>query len=161
MGASDATPLKYNDMLNKKWDDIFSRAPNGRLPTLGAKPLPHDKSVQYYPIRNSPLVIRIWDGGMEQYGQYCLDFFDPVNDIAVNAPDDYKIWHNPYHGQFTYGEQLVSWEAAMHVTKVPAGEEKYGVQEGSSLVLTRSNATPLSFQIPCRQRSVYGMDFAK
>ncbi|KAI6015126.1 hypothetical protein F5J12DRAFT_816085 [Pisolithus orientalis] len=130
-------------------------------PPPGAKPLPNDKNIQHYPIPNSPLVIRIWDGGMEQYGQYCLDFFDPVNDIAVNGPDDYKIWHNPYPGQLTYGEQLVSWEAAMHVTTVPAGEERYGVQEGSWLVLTRSNAIPLGFQIPCRRRSMVRMDFAE
>ncbi|KIO00702.1 hypothetical protein M404DRAFT_1003715 [Pisolithus tinctorius Marx 270] len=161
MGASDATLLKYNDMLNKKWDVILSRAPNGRLPTLGAKPLPNDKSIQHYPIPNSPLVIRIWDSGMEQYGQYCFDFFDLVNDIAVNAPDDYKIWHIPYPGQLTYGEHLVSWEAAMHVTTVPVGEEKYSAQEGSWLVLTRSNATPLGFQIPFRPRSMVRMDFAE
>lgn len=141
MGASDATLLKYNDMLNKKWDDIFSWAPDGRLPTLGAKPLPNDKNIQHYPIPNSPLVIRIWDGGMEQYGQYCLDFFDPVNDIAVNGPDDYKIWHNPYPGQLTYGEQLVSWEAAMHVTTVPAGEERFLADEDQWLGWTLPNLT--------------------
>ncbi|KAI6008746.1 hypothetical protein F5J12DRAFT_825301 [Pisolithus orientalis] len=113
------------------------------------------QSIQHYPFPNSPLVIRIWDGGMAQYGQYCLDFFDLVNDIAVNAPDDYKIWHIPYPGQLTYGEQLVSWEAAMHARRSTS------VQEGSWLVLTRSNATPLGFQIPFRPRSMVRMDFAE
>lgn len=91
---------------------------------------------------------------MQQYGQYCLDFFDIGQHSAVNTPNDYRMWYIPYLGQLSYGEQLVSWEAAMKVETIPKGEERYSVQEGSRLVLIHSCADPYFFEIPCRPSAV-------
>lgn len=91
---------------------------------------------------------------MQKYAQYCLDFFDVNKRIPVNTPDGYKIYYLQYLGQ--HEEQLVPWEIAMKVERVDEGQEKYSVQEGSQLVLTRPDKDPYLFEIPHRLRSTTG-----
>lgn len=104
----------------------------------------------YYAVPNSKLAIRIWSGGMESYGQYCLDLFHVTDRIAVNTPKGFSISHVSNPGVFTFGDRLVSWEAAMKVKHLNDGEEKYSAPEGSSLVLTRPHEQPFYFQLPVR-----------
>lgn len=35
MGATDDTLLDYLEILNNRWDEMFARCPNGKLPTYG------------------------------------------------------------------------------------------------------------------------------
>ncbi|KIY51938.1 hypothetical protein FISHEDRAFT_56394 [Fistulina hepatica ATCC 64428] len=171
MGATEDTLPKYLTIHNQQWDDIFARMPGGRLPTIGAladwlsmhqeKPQIQEQGTLYFKIPNSALAIRIWSGGMEQYGQYCLDFFHVADGIPVNTPDGYKISHVPHPGVFTFGGALVSWETAMHMDcqRVPQGTEKYSTPEGSRLMLIRPGEEPFYFQIPLR--AVQQVEFAQ
>ena len=114
------------------------------------KPELDDPEVLYCRIPDSVLAIRIWSGGMEQYGQYCFDFFDVVQRIPVNTPDGHVI---TFSAPYQTPTKLVSWEAA-NMDKFPAGTEKYSTLEGSRLVLTRPGKIPYHFQIP-RRPSAY------
>jgi len=104
----------------------------------------------YYTVPNSQLAIRIWSGGLERFGQYCIDIFHAVDHIAMNTPKDFTISHAPNPGVFTFGDQLVSWEVAMKVKHLNDGAEKYSAPEGSSLVLTRPDEEPFYFRLPVR-----------
>lgn len=108
----------------------------------------------YYDIPNSPLVIRIWSGGVDAYGQYCLDFFHLRKNVAVNTPDNYKMVYVPFPGVYTFGGELVSWEAAWGVRKeeLRPEQERYSVPEGSRLALLRDGHDPFLFLIPTRIR---------
>ena len=111
------------------------------------------------PIPNTDLVIRMWDGGMEHYGQYCLDFYDTRRDTAVNLPQDFSLWPAGANmpGSFMMMMQgpLPSWETAIgsSTDRIPAGEEKWSVPAGSCITLKRS-ARPqddFTFAVPVRQ----------
>ena len=109
------------------------------------------------PIPNTDLVIRMWDGGMEHYGQYCLDFYNTRRDTALNLPQDFSLWPAGANmaGSYMMHGPLPSWEAAMGYSpdRIPAGEEKWSVPAGSYITLKRS-ARPqddFTFAIPVRQ----------
>lgn len=107
----------------------------------------------YYDIPDSGLTIRIWDGGMNHLGHYCLDFFDPRgNGKAVNTPRAWKITYVPTPGNPMPGGQVVPWERAFGVSRrdTPPGEERHSVREGSRLALLRDGHEPVYFQIPTR-----------
>lgn len=108
-------------------------------------------SVTYFTIPKSGLSIRIWDGGMHQFRQYCLDFFDKVKQTAMNMPKGYKI-HPVLPSGRSCGPKLTSWEENMGVkpADLRAGMEKFTVMEGSLLMLTRPNGDPFRFEIPVR-----------
>ncbi|KAF8555961.1 hypothetical protein OG21DRAFT_1564282, partial [Imleria badia] len=101
-----------------------------------------------YAIPHSNLAIRIWQGGMQPYEQFCLDFFDTKQCVPVNTPVDFELWDIPRPGVFSYGGKLISWEAAFHNEYIPAGEEKYSVPEGSHIALKRPGEETFLFQIP-------------
>jgi len=131
---------QYNIVVHANVDD------------LQEKPHP-DAALLYYRIPDSIIAIRMWDGGMEQYGLYCLDFFDIVKRTPVNTPNGYAISY--YLPSVSSSRELVSWEAAARMDPIPAGTEKYSAAEGSRLVLTRPGKMPYYFQIP-RRPSVHG-----
>lgn len=87
---------------------------------------------------------------MRQYGQYCLDLFDTVQQAAVNMPQDYAICHVPHPGVFTFGGKLVSWEESTGVVNLRPGMEKFSAPEGSRLVLARPGKEHFYFQLPAR-----------
>ncbi|GBE85454.1 hypothetical protein SCP_0706410 [Sparassis crispa] len=89
---------------------------------------------------------------MEQYGQYCLDFYHVDKRIPVNTPDGYEISPVSHPGVYTFGGKLVSRETAMRVGRqsLRPGAEKYSTPEGSRLVLTRAGESPFQFEIPFR-----------
>lgn len=99
-------------------------------------------------------MIRIWSGGLEDYGQYCLDFFDERSNIAVNTPDSYTLAYVPFPGVYTFGGTIVSWEAAWGVRKeeLRPQQEKYSVPEGARIALMREGHRPFYFLVPTRSR---------
>lgn len=107
----------------------------------------------FYDIPDSRLLVRIWDGDMDDLGHYCLDFFDPRgHGKAVNTPAAWKIDSVKTPGSFNLGGQITPWERAFGISPrdTPPGEERYSVPEGSRLVLIRDGHEPLYFQIPTR-----------
>ena len=115
---------------------------------LQEKPHPaDDRDLHYFQIPDSILAIRIWPGGMQRFGGYCLDFFDVVERIPVNTPDGYVISYYPH---VTPKSTLVTWERAAGVYRVRPGMEKYSIEEGALLMLTRPGKEPYCFQIPRR-----------
>ncbi|KAL6300692.1 hypothetical protein BKA93DRAFT_707929, partial [Sparassis latifolia] len=100
----------------------------------------------------SPLAIRIWSGSMEQYGQYCLDFYHVDKRIPVNTPDGYEISPVSHPGVYAFGGKLVSWETAMRVGRrsLRPGAWKYSAPEGSRLVLTRAGGSMWTRSAPSR-----------
>ena len=154
-GATDDTLLEHLE--------IFGQYQDGKLPTLGVctvynivdyanindlqeKPQTDDADVLYCRIPDSRvLAIRIWSDGMEQYGLYCFDFFDVVERTAMNTPNGHA-----HLGMFAFSKELVSWETAVGLDRIPAGTEKYSTPEGSRLVLSRPGKMPYYFEIPPR-----------
>ena len=123
------------------------------------KPKPGDPTVQYYIVPDSPFNIRIWNGAMDQYGNFCLDLYDVQNSVAVNIPSDCSLIHVPHPGVYTYGERgakLVSWEESWGIKgqDVLPGFERFAVPEGARLMLVRPNHDPFYFQIPTRPGAV-------
>ncbi|KAI0765366.1 hypothetical protein C8Q74DRAFT_1371181 [Fomes fomentarius] len=108
--------------------------------SLQMKPKP-DEAVYSLPIANTNLAIRIWEGGMRENNQYCLDFFDTRRRTAVNLPPNYSLWPSVSNmpGAFTMGGPLPSWEKALGYAPdaIPAGEEKWSVPAGSYITLKR------------------------
>ena len=49
------------------------------LSHLQLKPRPDDTNVYTVPIGGTDLVVRMWEGGMDAYSQFCLDFFDTLS----------------------------------------------------------------------------------
>lgn len=167
MGATEDTLYEYLDKVNKQWDEIINRQPGGQLHAIGVrdylsffymvlinlhqfKPTADDTSVRYFTIPNSRLAIRIWSGGMERYKQYCLDFFDVDERVAVNAPDDFVIAYYSASGVVTPETRLMSWERAWKIEQPRAGQEKYSVFEGARLMLIRPGNEPFYLQLPTR-----------
>ena len=109
------------------------------------------------PIPNTDLVIRMWDGGMQAYDQFCLDFYDHRRDVAVNLPRGFSLWSSPANmqGVFGMGGQLASWETAMGMSAadILPGQEKWSVPEGSFVVVRRDDRPneDFTFAVPRRQ----------
>ena len=121
-----------------------------------------DTDVLYCRIPDSILAIRIWSGGMERHRQYCFDFFDVVERVAMNTPYGYVISSYPTPGVFAHPGVQKSWEIAWgwDRDRIPAGTEKYCAIEGSRFVLTRPDKMPYYFEIP-RRPSGDGLVFAQ
>ncbi len=107
------------------------------------------------PIPGSDLIIRFWDGGMAQYHQFCLDFYDVRRGTHVPPPAGWTLWpavHN-VPGTFTMGGPLSSWERGMGVDPGPSGDEKWSVPEGAYITLVRGDrggGGNLTFMVPVR-----------
>ncbi len=55
------------------------------------KPKSGDQHVYNIRIPNSDLAIRMWEGGMGPYGQFCLDFYDVERKVSVNLPQGHSL----------------------------------------------------------------------
>ncbi|KAI0715903.1 hypothetical protein C8T65DRAFT_738340 [Cerioporus squamosus] len=72
IGATDANVDIYTERLNQAVQyKLGSQGPGMRI--IGMNPTP-DENTWTVPIPKSDRVVRIWDGGMGPYGQFCLDF---------------------------------------------------------------------------------------
>lgn len=111
-------------------------------------------------IPHSDLAIRMWDGGMEAYRQFCLDFFDTRARRPVNMPRGFELWPSPANmpGVYTMAGPLGSLERGfgMKPGEVPQGEERFCVLEGSYVTLVRRDRPlePFAFAVPVRRREV-------
>ncbi|KAM5538593.1 hypothetical protein V8D89_007622 [Ganoderma adspersum] len=135
---------------------------------------PSDPNVYSVRIPNSPYVIRMWDGGMDYWGQFCLDFFDVERRVPVNLPAGHGLYGAGetslppgVGGDHPLPDHLVranvrpaesypigSWERNMGIARIPDGEEKWSLPEGTRLTLQREGHPPLTFQVPTRQAPV-------
>jgi len=110
-----------------------------------------NEQVLYLQIPDSKLAIRIWPGGLQYLGAYCLDLFDITKKIPVDTPNDFEFWNVPRPGGASSVMKLCSWQVAF--ASVPGwcilpGDEKYSVSEGSRIVLVRPGKVPFYFEIP-------------
>ncbi len=176
LGATDQTMQERIDNFNKCVDDFikgFGGRPAVRSIGVSDYPVPRSWSClmklrllqarptertefSSIPIPNSDLVIRFWDGGMSQYRQFCLDFYDVRRGTHVPLPAGWELWpavHN-VPGTFTMSGPLMSWEQAMGVDPGPSGDEKWSVPEGAYITLVRGDrggGENLTFVAPVRQ----------
>ena len=97
---------------------------------------------------------------MEQYGLYCLDFFDVDERIPVNTPNGYMILSYFHPDASTFSRKLVSWETAAGVDRISPGREKYSITKGLQLMLSHPGKMPFYFEIPHRH-SVHGVVFVQ
>ena len=126
------------------------------------KPQPGDQNLFTVRIPDSPYMIRMWDGGMDFYSQYCLDFYDSNRQVPVNLPKGYSLWPAAANlpGVFTVAGPLVSWETAWGLApgSFPEGEEKWSVPEGVYITLKRADhpGQDFTFAVPRRQQANAG-----
>ncbi|KAI0079148.1 hypothetical protein K474DRAFT_1659441 [Panus rudis PR-1116 ss-1] len=123
---------------------------------MGWKPQPGEGNFYSTRIPNSDYTIRMWDGGMETYRQFCLDFYDTRSRCPVNLPQGFSLWpalNNP-QGVFMMGGPLRSWENAYGYTgaSIPPGEEKWSVPEGALITLRRDGSADFTFAVPVRNQ---------
>ena len=125
------------------------------LSHLQLKPRPDDTNVYTVPIGGTDLVVRMWEGGMDAYSQFCLDFFDTRQQTPVNLPPGYAIHPASANmpGVFSMAGALSSWEKAFGYTadKIPAGEEKWSVPAGTYLSVVRDGRELVTFAVPQTQ----------
>lgn len=105
---------------------------------------------------NDALLIRMWDGGMEEFDQFCLDFVDRQTLAPVNLPPGYSIYPASANmpGVFMSGGPLPSIEQSYGYTpdRIPEGAEKWAVPAGAYLTIVRNGVEVLTFKVPVRQR---------
>ena len=104
---------------------------------------------------NDALLIRMWDGGMEEFDQFCLDFVDRRTRAAVNLPPGYSIYPAGANlpGVFMSGGPLPSLEQSYGYTpdRIPAGAEKWVVPAGAYLTIARDGTGIVTFKVPIGQ----------
>ncbi|EJF62493.1 hypothetical protein BD309DRAFT_996356 [Dichomitus squalens] len=148
--ATDENLHTYIDAINKRVEEMIA-GPGIR--TMGVKPQSDDKTF-FVRIPDSEYAIRMWDGGMDFYRQFCLDFYDTRRQIPVNLPEGFALWSSPSNvqGMYTMSGPLVSWERAMDCKDFPDGEEKWSVPEGMHITLVRADRPEtFTFMVPVRQ----------
>ncbi|KAH9901418.1 hypothetical protein C8Q73DRAFT_677782 [Cubamyces lactineus] len=161
-GVSEAETQALIDQCNWAAEDGF-RSGALRVRALGRKPTVDDPNVYTVRIPDTDLAIRMWDGGMDLYGQFCLDFFDVRRKVPVNLPVGYALWpagtNAPGVFMMPMGGPLPSWEACFgyRPEAIPAGEEKWSVVAGSYITLQRSERPEdnFTFAVPMRQVPTY------
>ncbi|RDX41547.1 hypothetical protein OH76DRAFT_1393133, partial [Lentinus brumalis] len=140
------------------------------LRIIGVKPEAGQQGVFYVRIPDSPLAIRMWEGGMGPYGQFCLDFYDTERDASVNLPQGYSLHPAAVPAPLGLGPgypppgfpmalnapasmagSLRSWERNMGMREIPEGEEKWMVPQGAYITLRRDGHEDVIFQIPTQQ----------
>ncbi|PIL22964.1 hypothetical protein GSI_15661 [Ganoderma sinense ZZ0214-1] len=145
----------------------------GGVRVIGVKPEPGDPNVYTIRVPDSPYCLRMWAGGMDYWGQFCLDFFDIEHKAPVNLPAGYALYGGasslPPGGAVVHalpahmaqanvrppqGRPLGSWERNMGITPIPDGAEKWSIPEGMPLMLRRDGHPDFMFQMPRRQAPV-------
>ncbi len=111
-------------------------------------------------VLNDDLVIRIWDGGMEEFGQFCLDFVHRKTRTPVNLPPGYAICSGRANmpgvfmsGAFTSRGTLPSMEQCYGYTpdKIPPGAEKWAVPAGAYITVAKNGTEVVTFKVPVRE----------
>ncbi|KAI0760727.1 hypothetical protein C8Q74DRAFT_250929 [Fomes fomentarius] len=144
------------DYMNSRAEEMHQR---GGFHVIGVKPDINDNDIHTV-ILNDEFVIRIWDGGMEEFGQFCLDFVDRKTRTPVNLPPGYGIGSARANmpgvfmpGAFTSRGQLPSMEQCYGYTpdKIPPGAEKWAVPAGAYITITKNGTEVVTFKVPVRE----------
>ncbi|TBU54012.1 hypothetical protein BD310DRAFT_989850 [Dichomitus squalens] len=152
--ANDGNIQEYINDMNQCVEEVKRL---GGVRAIGVKPRRGDWNLFSVRIPDSDYTIRMWNGGMEAYNQFCLDFYDHRCDVPVNLPPGFSLGPSPVNMQGVFGMAgpLVSWEQAMGIRSadIPAGEEKWSVPEGTYLVVRRADrpGQDFTFAVPRRQ----------
>jgi len=136
----------------------------GKIRQRGRKPLPDedptDENVQVIRIPDTDnLVIRFWNGGLDQEGQFCMDIYntkskDPVNSFELG----FSFHVTPVSGTLSVlcAGRLTSWEANAGIPpkQLLPGEERFSIVTGALCTLKRPGKKPFLFEVPQRPRIV-------
>ncbi|RPD69743.1 hypothetical protein L226DRAFT_539572 [Lentinus tigrinus ALCF2SS1-7] len=87
MGGTPQNRDKALEAYNKLAKDLVNKT---GVRVIGMKPKPGDP-IYTVDIPNSPLVFRIWEGGMGPYSQFCVDFYDAQRKVSVNLPQGHSL----------------------------------------------------------------------
>ncbi|KIK57427.1 hypothetical protein GYMLUDRAFT_247064 [Collybiopsis luxurians FD-317 M1] len=149
LGCPPQAPSEFRKFYNERWDKIFNDAGRDTIIALGFKPQKGDP-IHVIEIPGSKYSIRLWDGGLEAQGQYCLDFIDTCTGKAINSPDRWVLHAKAPNGTLPYVAPLISWEEAWKVPKgeIPPGEERFSIMEGSMCGLERPECESFWFRVP-------------
>jgi len=119
---------------------------------------PADENVQVVHIPDTDnLVVRFWNGGLEQEGQWCMDVYDTASCDAVNSFELGLSFHvAPVAGTLSVlcAGWLNSWEANAGIPskELLQGEERFSVVGGALCTLRRPGKEPFLFEVPRRRR---------
>ncbi|RPD68225.1 hypothetical protein L226DRAFT_517439 [Lentinus tigrinus ALCF2SS1-7] len=148
MGATPETRDQVLESYNMMAKDLVKTA---GVRVMKPKPTDPVYSVQ---IPNSPLVFRIWEGGMDFYGHFCVDFYDPRRKVSVNLPRGTPCTPQaspPASDTCPTLSRLLSLERSMGMDSFPEGEEKWMIPEGTYVTLRREGHPLFTFQMPNRR----------
>ncbi|ETW75065.1 hypothetical protein HETIRDRAFT_108286 [Heterobasidion irregulare TC 32-1] len=147
---------------DKRMDSMLDLT-GGKIPFIGAKPVAGER-IHIFTITNDHLAIRLWDGGLQDDGQFLLDLVDSRTKKPVNSPAGYKIYVLPRVGRMLgIPGPLMSWEVATNIPRkdIKDGEERFSVLEGSPCMLRRPGKDDFFFAVPDRARDpLPGMQLA-
>ncbi|PIL22965.1 hypothetical protein GSI_15662 [Ganoderma sinense ZZ0214-1] len=166
-GATEDTMDQYLQAYNRRME---YKIQHGGFRVIGVKPQPGDPNVYTVRVPDSPYVLRMWTGGMDYWGQFCLDFFDVERKVPVNLPAGYALYPaattmppgigagHPFPARLARANvqplqrsyPLGSWERNMGMTSIPDGEEKWAIPEGMPVMLRRDGHPDFTFQMPTR-----------
>ncbi|PIL22963.1 hypothetical protein GSI_15660 [Ganoderma sinense ZZ0214-1] len=169
-GATEDTLDAYLASYNRIAEDSMQR---GGFRVIGVKPQPGDPNVYTVRVPDSPYCLRMWAGGMDYWGQFCLDFFDVERKVPVNLPLGHALFPgmssmppgigagHPLPAHLAHANMqpptsypLCSWERNMGMQSIPDGEEKWAIPEGMPVMLRRDGHPDFMFQMPRRQAPV-------
>ena len=108
--------------------------------------------------------IRLWDGGMQEHRQFCLDFCD-FSGVPINLPEGFELWPAvtnipPFrmYGQFLSVEHSMGYNR----NEIAAGEERWIVPEGVHITVKWNKTHEVTFAVPMRfQAGVRRFDYVK
>ncbi|KAA1469120.1 hypothetical protein DENSPDRAFT_558753 [Dentipellis sp. KUC8613] len=128
----------------------------GSVRSSGFKPLSGDP-IHVVEIPNSPMRIRMWDGGVADQGLFLLDFVITDSDgklKAVNSKGRFAIYSIYRPGIPYFPERVISWEEAYGWSpdEIFPGAEKFSVLEASRYMIKREGQPDFVFEAPGRER---------
>ncbi|EIW75162.1 hypothetical protein CONPUDRAFT_169573 [Coniophora puteana RWD-64-598 SS2] len=139
----------------------------GKIDCQGRKPRPdEDPTIEHVHVVHIPgndsLVIRLWDGGLEDDGEFCLDIYDMSTKISINSSElgfSFNVAPKPGTLSVLCGGRLRSWEdnAGYTPERILPGEERFSALEGAYLALRQPNSDLFWFKVPMRNRPPAGV----
>lgn len=112
---------------------------------------PHDGDlVHTVPIPNSSLAVRLWDSGLDDPSECCLDFIDSSSLRTINSPKDWQLF--PVSQLGVAPRPIISREeiAGYEKNAIPLGEERFDVMRACCYVIRRPNHPDFLFEVPVK-----------
>lgn len=107
------------------------------------------------PIPNSGLAVRLWDSGLEDPNECCLDFVDAVSLKATNSPEDWRLYSA---NQLGVGKAPIRSREEVDGYKksaIPLGEERFDILRARCYAIRRPNYPDFFFEVP--MQSIVGV----